>query len=464
MTTGTSQQSLTHAVEQLDERLRKLGDERRTNTSRIVRIEIEIDPVDPLAWLNVQPDGYKTYWRSRDAAFEMAGLGVIDIIAIDDAPNFDHLQTHIARNLADTASSVRYYGGFRFDPALIADKRDPRWDSFGSCRLVLHRFELVIDSGRCCLACNLFEDEQNDKGLSDIIAAAGILVSDFARPTADPTAPIKRQDFPERDRWIDNVRLAIKSFDTGDSQKLVLARRASMQFASGLQPWPLLERLRRQSENCFLFGVHPGPQTSFVGATPEQLFRRENDKLFTEALAGTRRRGSDAQTDRELSDELTTSEKELWEHQLVVTGIQAGLERICDRHETLDGPRPFKLARIQHLRTRFTGHLRLGVNNFQIISALHPSAAVGGYPVDNAPALLHQFEPFDRGWYAGQVGWIGSDSAEFAVAIRSALLSDTRLDLFSGAGIVRDSQPEAEWDEIEAKIGQFLRLTNGLKS
>jgi menaquinone-specific isochorismate synthase len=148
----------------------------------------------------------------------------------------------------------------------------------------------------------------------------------------------------------------------------------------------------------------------------------------------------------------------------VVNGIEAGLAKICDRHETLDGPSPFMLARIQHLRTRFSGHLKPGVSNFEIISALHPSAAVGGYPVKTAPALLHQFEPFDRGWYAGQMGWISADSAEFVVAIRSALLSDTQLDLFSGAGIVADSHPEAEWDEIEAKIGLFLSLTNGTSS
>ncbi|MCD6248853.1 MAG: isochorismate synthase [candidate division Zixibacteria bacterium] len=464
MTTSTNQQSLSHAIEQLVERLHNLSNERDATTSRVRRIEIKIDLIDPLAWLNAQPDGYKTYWRSRDATFEMAGLGVIDIIAINDAPDFDHVQTHIAGNLSGTSPAVRYYGGLRFDPSLIADKRDSRWNSFGSCRLVLHRFELVIDNGRGYLACNLFEDEQTDKGLSGIIAATRILVSDFDSPTTDPIKPTKREDFPNRDRWIDNVKQAIASFDTGDSQKLVLARRASMQFASGLRPWALLERLRKQSENCFLFGVHPGPQTSFVGATPERLFRREANQIFTEAMAGTRRRGNDTQTDRELSNELTTSEKELWEHRLVVTGIEAGLGRICDRHTTFDGPLLFKLARIQHLQTRFTGHLKPTINEFQIISALHPSAAVGGYPVETAPALLHQFEPFDRGWYAGQVGWIGADSAEFAVAIRSALLSDTRLDLFSGAGIVRDSQPETEWDEIEAKIGQFLSLTNGPQS
>ena len=461
MTTSTNQQSLSQAIEQLVERLHNLSREHGATTNRVRRIEIEIDPVDPLTWLNAQQDRSKTYWRSRDASFEMAGIGAADLVEITDTPDFDQLQTHIADHLSDSDSAVRYYGGLRFDPSLIADKRDSRWNSFGSCRLVLHRFELVINNDRCCLACNLFDNELNDDRIGAIITTARDLVTIYNRNDSDPNTPTLRQDFPDRDRWIDNVRRAISSFSTGESQKLVLARRASMEFNSSLCPWPLLERLRQHGENCFLFGIQPDPQTAFIGATPERLFRRETNQIFTEAMAGTRRRGNDTQTDRELSNELTTSEKELWEHQLVVTGIETGLGRICDRHTTFDGPLPFKLARIQHLQTRFTGHLKPGINNFRIISALHPSAAVGGYPVETAPALLHQFEPFDRGWYAGQVGWIGADSAEFAVAIRSALLSNTRLDLFSGAGIVRGSQPESEWDEIEAKIGLFLSLTNG---
>jgi menaquinone-specific isochorismate synthase len=93
-----------------------------------------------------------------------------------------------------------------------------------------------------------------------------------------------------------------------------------------------------------------------------------------------------------------------------------------------------------------------------VLRALHPTPAVGGYPRGEALEEIQALEPFDRGWYAGPVGWIGAGGAEFAVGIRSGLVRGNRLTLFSGAGIVAGSVPESEWAEIEQKIGDFTRM------
>ena len=90
--------------------------------------------------------------------------------------------------------------------------------------------------------------------------------------------------------------------------------------------------------------------------------------------------------------------------------------------------------------------------------SLHPTPAVGGYPTDQALDAIRAREPFDRGWYAGPLGWIGTHGAEFTVAIRSGLVQRRRLALFSGAGIVEGSVPAWEWEEIEQKIGDFVRV------
>jgi menaquinone-specific isochorismate synthase len=90
-----------------------------------------------------------------------------------------------------------------------------------------------------------------------------------------------------------------------------------------------------------------------------------------------------------------------------------------------------------------------------VLRALNPTPAVGGHPKKGALEEIRSIETFDRGWYAGPVGWIGADGAEFAVGIRSGLVRGRRLTLFSGAGIVEGSVPEAEWAEIEQKIGDF---------
>lgn len=464
MTVATDRKSLAEAARQMIDRLERLSRDRSGRTADpnlIHRLEIEVDQVDPLDWLEAQAGNSKTYWRGRDGDLEMAGLGCAQLITSRETPHFGELTERLAAVLHRQNPDIRYYGGLRFDPSLVAEKRDPRWAAFGSYRFVLHRFELVTENSQQNLVCNLFDRELSGPEIETIIQTVRNLKPHIDRAQEEPPRQAERRDFPDRNRWLQNVRQALTSFKTGESEKLVLARRASMHFATGLSPWQVLHKLRDQSQNCFLFGVQPDDSNAFLGASPERLFRRDHDELLSEAIAGTRPRGADADVDAKLAQELTASEKENWEHELVVTGLRAGLGQVCTEHTKVEGPTSLKLARVQHLVTRFSGKIKPGVNDFQIIGALHPSSAVGGYPVENAPALLQQYEPFDRGWYAGLVGWIGADSTEFAVGIRSALLSGRRLDLFSGAGIVADSQPEAEWDEVESKISQFLHLANG---
>ena len=93
---------------------------------------------------------------------------------------------------------------------------------------------------------------------------------------------------------------------------------------------------------------------------------------------------------------------------------------------------------------------------------LHPTPAVGGEPGPRAVEAISELEDLDRGWYAGPVGWMDAvEDGEFCVALRSALLRDRTAHLFAGAGIVADSDPEAELAETELKLGALLPLVSG---
>ena len=120
----------------------------------------------------------------------------------------------------------------------------------------------------------------------------------------------------------------------------------------------------------------------------------------------------------------------------------------------------------RHLVSRVGAGLRDGVTDADLLGALHPTPAVGGYPKEGALEGIRALEPFDRGWYAGPVGWVGADGAEFAVGIRSGLVRGRTLALYSGAGIVAGSRPEEEWAEVEQKIKDFtdaFGLGNGAR-
>jgi menaquinone-specific isochorismate synthase len=180
--------------------------------------------------------------------------------------------------------------------------------------------------------------------------------------------------------------------------------------------------------------------------------------VVSEAVAGTRERGETPEADAALREELLTSAKERREHAFVQRAIQRALETLCTSVEAADAPSELALARGRHLHAAIRGALSPDTATVDLLEALHPTPAVGGVPTDAALSAIRQQEPFDRGWYAGPVGWIGPDAADFAVAIRSGLLRPTRLALFSGAGIVDGSAPDREWAEIEQKIGDFAAV------
>ena len=141
-----------------------------------------------------------------------------------------------------------------------------------------------------------------------------------------------------------------------------------------------------------------------------------------------------------------------------LTAFRVALNRMCGFLTADKEPALLKLPRCQHLITTFKGKLRKGVKDSELLEKLHPTPAVGGFPTERALRDIAKLEPFDRGWYAGPLGWIAKDSSQFVVGIRSGLTDGKRLHLFSGAGIVEGSVPEKEWEEIENKISDFVTL------
>ena len=155
------------------------------------------------------------------------------------------------------------------------------------------------------------------------------------------------------------------------------------------------------------------------------------------------------------------SEKDQREHGFVREQIREVLGPFCETLDVDSEASDMVLARGRHLYSGISASLKPGVRTLDLLRALHPTPAVGGTPTPDALAMINAAEPFDRGWYAGPIGWVGDDAAEFAVGIRSGLVQqgDTpSLALYSGAGIVRGSEAEAEWAEIEHKISDFARV------
>lgn len=450
-------ETIDRLVERLDKRSRRRPGS-QVEPDLVHRLEIEIDPIDPLVWLASQSAFPRAYWQSRESGQRIAALGVADILVAKQADDLPNVMNRAAAVLQASEDGLRYFGGIRFDVRRPEALCDPSWRDFELARLVAPRFEIVSSEDRCYLTCNIRDQELSAPTVADIINTAQQLQFDTKSVELELVTAVSRHDHPSQSEWHQQIDQVLDMVARGESEKLVLARQTGLDLDSKVNPWHLLRKLRDQSENCFVFGAAYSEDSAFIGASPECMYRRDAYRIFTEAVAGTRGRGTDARNDDALAAELANSLKEQREHELVVDGILAGLDSVCDQYSIVDSRAPLRLQTLRHLATRMEGQLRSGVDDFQILAALHPSPAVGGYPTERAVSQLRGCESFDRGWYAGPVGWVARNRAEFAVAIRSALIHGNQIELFAGAGIVPGSEPESEWSEIECKIRPFLRL------
>ena len=418
---------------------------------RVRPVEVEWDDADPLRWLDAQPAAAKLYWHGRGSDERVAGIGRADGCEGLLAETVPALQSRLDR-LAP-ADGVRYYGGLRFDPEREAA---PEWAAFGVSRFVLPRVELRVTAGRARLRVNLVLPADAEQ--------PGVVLDQIQRlaeptPSFDELPPAQdRRDMPGRSGWNAAIHDALGAFGRGDLGKVVLARRATFHLGDDVRPLALLDRLERGTPQATHFFAQPTPGVAFLGATPERLLQRDGLQVRTEAVAGTRPRGDSEADDARLALELMESEKDQREHAFVRDAVVRTLGRFA-RHVGIDhAAQEMALPGKRHLHSRIRATLRPGTATLDLLRAMHPTPAVGGTPTADAVRWIRHAETFDRGWYAGPVGWIGADAAEFAVAIRSGLVAGRTLALYSGAGIVEGSEPAAEWAEIETKLAGFAAV------
>lgn len=410
--------------------------------------ETDLPHLDLLPWIGGQNSPVKFYWQDRQGQQESVGLGAAEVIrkVSSHAPDFGDLF---------------YFGGCRFDPSYPHNGRSDSWESFGDGLYVLPKILLQRNGNRFSLSCHVDRNGVPSDTIVNITAELQQMNFRGATAQSPKSAPYHRTDRPDKSGWTENVNSALKLFEGGKAQKIVLARETRFEFEHDLNPWMILERLRSDAEGCYLFGFQPVEGTAFIGATPERLYRREQDRIETEALAGTRPRGRDKSTDAEFTQDLMNSDKDRREHSLVVENILGIVHDLCHEVTTEKQPSIRKFSRVQHLASKVSGVLSPDHTDHDLLVGLHPTPAVGGLPREAAMEAIRQLEGFDRGWYAGPVGRLGTAKTELAVGIRSGLVQGRTLTLYSGAGIVPGSNADQEWDEIEQKMSGFLEAVVG---
>jgi len=278
-------------------------------------------------------------------------------------------------------------------------------------------------------------------------------------PSSSPAlSPSSREVFEA------GVETVLEAIRAGRIRKAVLARSLDVTLASPVDPVHLMARLRRDNSSAHVFFFEPEPGRVVVGAAPEVVGSLRGDLFRATAVAGSIGRGRDEEEDAALGERLLASVKDREEQDLTLREMVRVLESRVERPSGQEPePRLLVLPRIQHLESHIEGRARPGETILSLVSALHPTPAVCGLPRDGALELLTGVEPFQRGWYAGPVGWFdaGGDG-EFVPALRSAVGGGRQWRLLAGAGIVAGSAPAPEWEETAMKLQPALRaLLNG---
>jgi len=287
------------------------------------------------------------------------------------------------------------------------------------------------------------------------------VIDDAAADLGAASRPQPRaQEFTVRpltpvDRYLEAVTAARNAVREGALTKAVIAREVEVASPEPIDVHAVLLRLKAMFGRSYRYSFE-----GFIGASPELLVAVHGNEVRSHPLAGTTPRTGDPETDRRAAEELLASEKNQIEHRVVIDMIHDTLLNWCSYLDWEPEPSIVTVANVQHLGTAMEGHLSdPRPNVMDLVTALSPTPALGGFPRAEALELIARTEGFTRGRYGGAVGWVdAAGDGTWAVAIRCAELSADRRTarLVAGGGIVAESEPLSELAETQAKLQAML--------
>ena len=445
--------------------------------ARVLTVSAPAIGADPMRFLRRVGGGPRGFWARSDRWIAHSGAlatvvaeathpeGVFCGIEADAADLFDPGSVQGV----GAAPGLRFYGGFAFRPEYPTAEH---WSGFPPALFHVPALELeCVSGGDPILTVRMLVDpERNgaESTLTRLLADAGRLCRELEGDGsvdprgAPPIAPSPRvpftRDESERAGWDAAVRDALVAIDEGRVSKVVLARTLDVITESCLDPIEVVHHLWQENRGSHVFYFEPEDGCAIAGAAPETVTSVSEGRFRATAVAGTVAKGETPEEQKRLAQRLLASEKEGVEHRIALEDMVARLGPLAREIDAQPEPHVLTLARLQHLETEIRARLPERTSALTVLEALHPTPAVCGLPRDAALEFLREEEPFERGWYAGPVGWFDLDgNGVFVPALRCAVVRDLRWRLFAGAGIVEGSDPGLEWDETSIKFEPMLR-------
>lgn len=411
----------------------------------------------------LQTNKQRLYWKNSANTFEFVGIGSVHTIIAEDVM-YDMLKKEWQQLLEKSiihdpfqhpGTGLTAIGGMTFDPLI---KQTKLWENFPESQLTIPELFIVRSNHDYFITVNKYvsNKSQIDKVIKEIeLLKSTVFHSDNSKVTQHK---INYKLEIEPEQWKRTVQYAVDTIKQGHARKIVLAREMKLTLNREANIASLLEKLNNTQENSYVFAFENGDDC-FIGATPERLVQINGDKLLSTCLAGTAPRGRKVEEDEKIGQTLLNDEKNREEHDYVVKMIHEGITHYCEDIHIPKEPILYPLKNLQHLYTPVSATLKSTNSVFDIIQSLHPTPALGGVPKEKSLAFIREHEQLDRGWYGAPIGWLDSnDNSEFVVAIRSGLIKGKDVSLFAGCGVMKDSDPQMEYEETNIKFLPMLRV------
>jgi anthranilate synthase component 1 len=385
-------------------------------------------------------------------------------------------------NAAPLEGLPRFAGGlvgyFGYDTVRYVEprlaRRPEKPDPIGTPDIVLLQSEeiAIVDNLAGKLYLVVYADPRNPLAFAHGRQRLRELLEALRRPVEvpahGPTVAHQAQSGFGEATFLQAVAKAKRYIFDGDVMQVQVGQRLSRRYAG--EPLALYRALRTLNPSPYMF-YFDFRDFNVIGASPEILVRLEGDKVTLRPIAGTRRRGANADEDRALAEELLADPKERAEHVMLIDLGRNDVGRIAQigSVRVTENMVIERYSHVMHIVSNVEGRLKPGLDALAVLRATFPAGTVTGTPKVRAMEIIDELEPVKRGVYAGAVGYIGyHGDMDLAIAIRTGVLKDELLHVQAAAGIVADSVPESEWNETNIKARALLRAaemaTAGLDS
>ncbi len=341
----------------------------------------------------------------------------------------------------DDTSSLPLAQFSLYDAVALHDTSSDQW------------YAVAIDWGQCLSTSRPPASERIGR-INEILNEASL----GPRPD-DPLRPAPRDLTPSftKAQYLAGVEKILTYIAAGDVYQVNLTQRFRTQTT--LTPLDLYRRLREispSSHSAFL----SGDDFAIISSSPELFLHTAEEKIMTRPIKGTRPRSTDAVLDEEFRRELESAEKDTAELAMIVDLMRNDLGRISEfgSIRVTDPASIEQYPTVYHRVATVEGRLRQGTSLAEILRTTYPGGSITGAPKIRAMQIISELETTPRGPYCGAIGWIGLNGAlSLNVAIRTMIQRGRSVDLHAGGGIVADSIPQKEYDEMMTKLSAMAR-------